>query len=184
MGSIPTSGIQKRNRESVIVPGFCIIGLDAYITDWKKRPGHQIFMKRFIGSLLITMIFGIAIGVYLGWVQFPAEHNQSAMCQLSQDFREEYTLMVARGFKADGDRDSALRRLLPLRAEKSQDCMRDTASQQVDNVPAWVQEVTERYLSRGAELADICDLASLSAAFGRQIPNYADRPGTVCDQVQ
>lgn len=140
-------------------------------------------MQRFIGSLMIALIIGIGIGVYLGWEQFPPEPDNSAMCQLSERYREDYTLMVARGFQAAQDRNAAMRYLLPLSAENSESCLRD-GRQQIDNIPAWVQEVTERYLTRSAELRDICALARLSAAFGRQIPGYADRPGTVCDQFQ
>jgi hypothetical protein len=139
-------------------------------------------MRRFIGTALITMILGIAIGVYLGWEQFPVEYRNSSMCQFSEDYKEAYTLMVARAFQADENRDIALQRLLPLRASNSESCLRDSTTTQIDNIPAWVQEVTERYRTRGEDLHDICDLAALSAAFGRQIPGYADRPGTVCDQ--
>lgn len=139
-------------------------------------------MRRFIGSALIAMIIGISVGVYLGWEQFPVEYRNSSMCQLSEDYREEYTLMIARGFRAEGNRDAALNRLLPLRASNNPTCLRDETTTQIDNVPAWVQEVTERYRSQGANLEDICTLAALSAAFGRQIPGYADRPGTICDQ--
>lgn len=141
-------------------------------------------MRRFIGSLLVSMILGISLGVYLGWEQFPVEYQNSAMCQLSENDREEYTLIVARGFQADRDTNAAMRRLLPLNATNSDTCLRDASNAQIDNIPAWVQEVTERFLTRSAELSDICDLAALSAAFGRQIPGYADRPGTVCDQPQ
>jgi len=139
-------------------------------------------MRRFIGSALVAMIFGLALGVFLGWEQFPVEDRNTSMCQLSEPEREEFTLMVARGFQADGDRDAALNRLLPLRATNNQICLRDATTSQIDNIPAWVQEVTERYRTRGADLRDICHLAALSRAFGREIPGYADRPGTVCDQ--
>lgn len=138
-------------------------------------------MRRFVGSALVATIIGIAFGVYLGWEQFPASAQDSAMCQLSQDYREQYTLMVARGYQVDENRDSALRRLLPMRAENDSRCDGDLATE-IDNIPAWVQEVTERYRTRGADIRDICHLAALSGAFGRQIPGYADRPGTVCDQ--
>jgi len=141
-------------------------------------------MRRFFGSALVAIILGIALGVYLGWVQFPVEFRNSAMCQLSEDYREEYTLMVARGFRVDQDRDVALNRLLPLRADTQESCQRDETRTRIDNIPAWVQEVAERRITRGSDLADICDLAALSAAFGRQIPGYADRPGTVCDQFR
>lgn len=136
-------------------------------------------MRRFIGSLLIAMILGISLGVYLGWEQFPATQAESPMCLLAEPHREEYTLIVARGFQTDQDRNAAMRRLLPLNADNSPMCEQNN---RIDNIPAWVQEVTERYLTRSADLRDICDLAALSSAFGRQIPGYADRPGTVCDQ--
>ena len=139
-------------------------------------------MRQFIISALAALIFGTALGLYLGWEQFPVEFRNSSMCQLSETDREVFTLMVARGFQADDDRDAALQRLLPLRASNADGCLRDESSTQIDNIPAWVQEVTERYRTRGGDLESICDLAALSAAFGRQIPGYADRPGTVCDQ--
>ncbi len=145
-------------------------------------------MRRFFGSLLVALILGISVGVYLGWEQFPVDAENSAMCQLSQEAKEDYTLMIARAYQADirlqisADSDEArniaLTRLLPLRSD-GENCATDP---QIDNIPAWVQEVTERYRTEGAELEEICMLASLSASFGRQIPGYADRPGTVCDQ--
>jgi len=146
-------------------------------------------MRRFFGSLLVAMIIGIAAGVYLGWVQFPAESEDSALCQLSPEYREKYTLMVARSYQGmlaqnvppNEGRVVALNRLLPLNATNAEACLQNPDNQ-IDNIPAWVQEVTERYLSRGEDLRDVCHLAALSAAFGRQIPNYADRPGTLCDQ--
>jgi hypothetical protein len=139
-------------------------------------------MRPLIGSALVAMILGISLGVYLGWEQFPVQYHDSSMCQLAVEYQEEYTLMVARSFQAEQDRDKALNRLLPLRAANAETCLRDSTNTQIDNVPEWVQEVTERYRTRGAALEDICDLAALSAAFGRQIPGYADRTGTVCDQ--
>ncbi|KAB2904486.1 MAG: hypothetical protein F9K27_08210 [Anaerolineae bacterium] len=146
-------------------------------------------MRRFVGSMLVALILGISIGVYLGWEQFPVDTENSFMCQLSEEAKEEYTLMVARAYQADLQgqisqssdeaRNIALSRLLPLRSSNSENCSGDP---QIDNIPAWVQEVTERYRTEGANLEEICVLASLSAGFGRQIPGYADRPGTVCDQ--
>ncbi len=139
--------------------------------------------------MLVALIVGISIGVYLGWEQFPVDTENSFMCQLSDGAKEEYTLMVARAYQADlktqqsagsdEARSAALNRLLPLRSSNSDNCSSGT---QIDNIPAWVQEVTERFRTEGAELEKICVLASLSAGFGRQIPGYADRPGTVCDQ--
>ena len=33
--------------------------------------------KRYIGSLLIGVLAGIAIGVFIGWEQFPVEYTNS-----------------------------------------------------------------------------------------------------------
>ncbi len=147
-------------------------------------------MRQFIGSALVACILGIGLGLFLGWEQFPRQAEDSSMCQFSRENLEAYTLMVARGFRVDeahadpiSARDAALERLLPLNASNSPVCEAGQTSAQIDNVPAWVQEVTERFRTRGADLRDICDLANLSAAFGRQIPGYADgSPGSICNQ--
>lgn len=168
---VPPPVPSHQNRE--LTPDFCVKG--QYSTRAEQ-------MRRLIGSVLIAIILGIVLGVYLGWEQFPVQLTNSAMCQLSETHREDYTLMIARGYQSDRDRDAALQRLLPLSASNAEACLRDETTTQINNIPAWVQEVTERYLTRGADLQDICHLAALSSALGRQIPNYADRPGTVCDQ--
>jgi|GEM_PF-428818 len=138
-------------------------------------------MRRYIGSFIVALMVGAAIGIYLGWEQFPVQETNSAMCQLADNYREEYTLMVARAYQADRDRDAALQRLLPLSTSTNETCL-NNATSQINNIPAWVQEITERYLTRGSDVGEICHLAALSNAFGRPIPNYADRDGTVCDQ--
>ncbi|NJL94335.1 MAG: hypothetical protein HC915_11745 [Anaerolineae bacterium] len=146
-------------------------------------------MRRFLASLLISLVLGIGAGVFLGWTRLPVEEDAGALCQLSRTHREDYTVMVARGYQgmlaqgidANEGRIAAMRNLLPLNADYDLACQQADENT-IDNIPAWVQEVTERALSSGEDLQDICDLAALSAAFGRQIPGYADRPGTVCDQ--
>ncbi|MFP4321336.1 MAG: hypothetical protein ACLFTK_02680 [Anaerolineales bacterium] len=147
-------------------------------------------MRQFIGTALVATILGIGLGIFLGWEQFPRSPENSSMCQFSRDNLEDYTLMVARGFRVDQAadtsitaRDAALERLLPLNANNSTVCENGQSAVQIDNIPAWVQDVTERYRTRGADLRDICDLANLSAAFGRQIPGYADgSPSAICNQ--
>jgi hypothetical protein len=126
-------------------------------------------MRTYIATALITLLIGGGLGLYLGWVQFPIEYDDSHMCQLDRNYQEEYTLMVARGFQQDGDLEAALERLRPLRVEGIDVCA-DGRSDPIDNIPSWVQFLTERYISQSRNTDAICDLAELSAAFGRLTP--------------
>jgi hypothetical protein len=138
-------------------------------------------MRRFLASALLALILGLLLGVYVGWTQLPLRQTTTPLCQLAEEEREQYTLMVARGYRAHRDRDVALNDLLPLRSAEAETCLRDQSVPNIDNIPAWVQEITERYRTRGEKLEQVCDLARLSASFGRQIPGYADgSPSAVC----
>ncbi len=79
-------------------------------------------MRNYLLTGLITIALGIGLGVYIGWVQYPVEYRNSYMCQLSDGYQEEYTLMVARGYREDGDLNKALDRLQPLRAVGVPEC--------------------------------------------------------------
>jgi hypothetical protein len=63
--------------------------------------------------------------------------------------------MVAAGYLADGDLGGALERLRLLG---------------VANIPAYVQEVTERYISNSQDVNDIRYLVALSEGVGRLTP--------------
>lgn len=126
-------------------------------------------MRTYFVTALISLLIGSGLGLYLGWVQFPVEYDNSHMCQLDLRYQEEYTLMVARGFQQDGDIEAALERLRPLRVEGVEAC-EDGRSDAIDNILSWVQFLTERYISQSRDTEMICDLAKLSAAFGRLTP--------------
>lgn len=126
-------------------------------------------MRIYIATAFITALVGGAIGLFLGWVQFPEEYTDSHMCQLDRSFQEEYTLMIARGYQQDGDIEAALNRLRPLRVEGVEAC-NDGRENPIDNIPSWVQFLTERYISQGREPEIFCDLAELAQGFGRLTP--------------
>ena len=126
-------------------------------------------MRNYIITGVISLLIGLGLGFYIGWVQFPVEYRNSHLCQLADHYREDYTLMVARGYREDGDINKALERLRPLRSEGKPEC-ENSRAYQIDNVSEWVQRLTEQYISEGANQTDIQDLVALAEGFGRVTP--------------
>lgn len=110
-------------------------------------------MRRFLITLLIGGVIGLGIGLYLAWVQFPVQTVNSPIHDLSANDKDRYTVMVAQSYLTDGDTAAAIKRLSVLG---------------VPNVPAYVRDVTERFISSsgtGSEV-DIRPLVALSQALG------------------
>lgn len=112
-------------------------------------------MLRLLLSLLIGLAVGVLIGLYVGWVQFPVQFVDSPASSLAERYKNEYMVMVASGFMKDGDLGGAVERLRILG---------------VANIPAYVQEVTERYISNSQDANDISVLVALSESLGRLTP--------------
>jgi hypothetical protein len=114
-------------------------------------------MQRFFISLVIGLLIGAAMGLYYGWVLSPVQYVKSSMSDLSRSYKDEYTVMVAQSFRVDGDVNEAIRRLQPLN---------------VGNIPQYVRDVTERYISESGtgKEADIRTLVVLSRALGYYTP--------------
>ena len=74
-------------------------------------------MLRVIRSLMLGLLIGTAVGLFLGWVQFPASGRSSALSDLAQPYRDEYTVMIAAGYAVDADLPGAGERLGRLYAE-------------------------------------------------------------------
>lgn len=106
-------------------------------------------------SLLIGLALGIVAGLYIGWVQAPVEYINSPLGALDQDHLDDYTLMIAYGYTADRDLPGAVARLQKLN---------------VQNIPAYVQNVTERFISQGRNVEDIRRLVALAEAMGSLTP--------------
>ncbi|PJF39897.1 MAG: hypothetical protein CUN55_13405 [Phototrophicales bacterium] len=125
-------------------------------------------MRNYILTAIVALGIGVSLGLYLGWVQFPREYRESYLCQLDRRYQEEYTIMVARGYRQDGDIERALERLQPLLTNNTPAC--SESRNQIENIPLWVQTLTEKYISTSADRNTIEDLAILSAGFGRTTP--------------
>ncbi|MBI1257066.1 MAG: hypothetical protein GC204_06320 [Chloroflexi bacterium] len=112
-------------------------------------------MVRFILSFIAALIIGTLLGLYLGWVQFPVKYTDSSAARLTQRNKDEYTVMVANAYLDDGDLTGALERMRLLG---------------VENVPAYIQDTTERYITNSSDVTDIRSLVALSAGLGRLTP--------------
>lgn len=112
-------------------------------------------MRRFFLSLIFGLLIGGAVGLYFGWVQFPVEYVDSPMEDLEQRARDDYTVMIAAGYQVDKDGLGAVERLGRLG---------------VDNVPEYVQSVTERFITNSREINDIRLLVNLANGLGRLTP--------------
>ena len=112
-------------------------------------------MTRFLVSFFVALLLGIGIGLYLGWVQFPVQYIDSPASALAGQYKDEYTVMIAAGYSADSDLNGAIERLRFLG---------------VENVPEFVQQVTERYISNSRAVDDIRLLVRLAEGMGRLTP--------------
>lgn len=111
-------------------------------------------MVRVFVSTVIGVLIGIGVGLGLGW-GFPAQYSNSTLPELGQVHQDTYTVMIAAGYVNDRDITGAFERLQRLG---------------VENVPAHVQDITERYITNSRDLDDIQLLVALSDGFGRLTP--------------
>ena len=105
-------------------------------------------MVRFILSFIAALIIGALLGLYLGWVQFPVKYTDSSAERLAQRYKDEYTVMVANAYLDDSDLTGALERMRLLG---------------VENVPAYIQDTTERYITNSSNVSDIRALVAFRA---------------------
>jgi hypothetical protein len=114
-------------------------------------------MKRFAIALAIGGVLGLALGVYLGWSQFPVQTINGSIRSLSSVEKDRYTVMVAEGYEVDGDVGEAIRRLQVLG---------------VSDVPSYVRDVTERFISVNGtgDATDIRHLVALAEALHEFTP--------------
>ena len=103
-------------------------------------------MIRFLISLFLGLLLGLGLGLYLGWYQFPLEYTDSPTTALSQHYKDEYMLMIASGYLADGDFNGAFQRLSVLGSE---------------SVSENVRQTIERFIANSRDVGDIRSLVAL-----------------------
>ena len=108
---------------------------------------------RVIHSIPLGLLIGAIVGLYFGWAQFPAEPRNRHLGELARPFRDDYLVMVAAGYAADGDIAGAIQRLSRLG---------------VDDVPGVIRESTERIIGASARgIEDIRLLVHLADDLGQ-----------------
>jgi hypothetical protein len=112
-------------------------------------------MSRFLVSFFVALLLGVGLGLYLGWVQFPVQYVDSPASALARQHKDDYTVMIAAGYSTDGDLNGAIERLRLLGEE---------------NIPAYIQEVAERYITNSRNVEDIRLLVNLAQGVGRLTP--------------
>ena len=70
-------------------------------------------MRRWIWFSL-AMLVGIAAGLYYGWQINPVKYVETTPATLRIDYQTDYILMVAEAYQAEGDLNTAARRLAVL----------------------------------------------------------------------
>jgi hypothetical protein len=65
----------------------------------------------------LGLLFGVGLGLFLGWVAWPTEFTEADPTILEESYQRDYTLMIAANYALDGDLAGARRRLAGLGKE-------------------------------------------------------------------
>jgi len=71
-------------------------------------------MKLRIAAFILTILLGLAGGLYYGWVISPVQSPEASLTDLRLDYKTDLTLMAAEAFQAEHDLDAAAARLSRL----------------------------------------------------------------------
>jgi hypothetical protein len=55
------------------------------------------------GIIALGLALGAALGLYLGWVAWPTEFSDATPALLADSYKQDYLLMAATAYAADGD---------------------------------------------------------------------------------
>ena len=69
---------------------------------------------RYILWVGLGLLFGIGLGLFLGWVAWPTEFTEADPTILDQAYQRDYTVMIATTYALDGDLMAARSRLAAL----------------------------------------------------------------------
>lgn len=67
-------------------------------------------MSRWI-AFLLSILVGLVLGLYYGWVVSPVEYVDTTPDTLRTDYKTDFVLMVAEIYQADGAPENAFRNL-------------------------------------------------------------------------
>lgn len=76
-------------------------------------------MRKLLLLIVSGLVAGIALGLLVGWVLWPAEYENATPHHLRQDYQNEYVLMVAASYRIEGNLGAARDRLALLSTENT-----------------------------------------------------------------
>ncbi len=105
--------------------------------------------------VILGLVAGLALGLLLGWVVWPVEFVDTSISDLAPEYKDEYVLLVASAYLADGNVEKAQARLAHL---------------EVPNINGWLSAEIDSFIAAGRDEADIRVLAALAHALGVTSP--------------
>ncbi len=64
--------------------------------------------------IFLGLLIGLVLGVVYGWVISPVKYTDTAPAALRRDYRDQYLILIAQAYTADGDLDRARQRIASL----------------------------------------------------------------------
>jgi hypothetical protein len=106
---------------------------------------------RIIGWLIFGLILGLGLGLLLGWVVWPTEFTEADPTVLEDQYKRDYTLMIASAYWEDEDLNAAMNRLGSLGE---------------DDPFGWYREITLDFILGREDDLEIRHLVNLAADLG------------------
>lgn len=110
-------------------------------------------VMRWISWTAVGLLLGVAVGLYVGWFAWPVAYSDANPAVLQTRYQQDYLLMIATAYEADGDLALAEQRLASM-GENGRFLLLDTLLDMI------VRQAPEADLVRLARLAQALGLSS------------------------
>ncbi|MGB3715656.1 MAG: hypothetical protein WA996_14585 [Candidatus Promineifilaceae bacterium] len=80
-------------------------------TSSERQPRPREPMLGAASLVLFGLIFGLVVGLYYAWLVEPVSYVAAGPSRLSDEYKDEYILLISQSYAADGDWEKARRRL-------------------------------------------------------------------------
>lgn len=94
-----------------------------FCVPYNTEPMRQRSRRTWSGAFIyvgIGLALGVTLGLYLGWVAWPAEFTNANPSVLQESHRHDYVLMIADAYAVDGDLAAAHQRVASLGEDGSE----------------------------------------------------------------
>ncbi len=114
-------------------------------------------MKRAFFLLLMGLLLGSALGLYVGWVLYPAQLVNVTPAELTPALQADYVRLVAAAYAQDDDFTAVQTRLAALRR---------------DDLNEWLRRETVDAILAGEDETEIQHMALLATRLGLDSPAF------------